>query len=122
MSQLTAINVVANIICMGSMLHLIVRVFGNPRSPVYANKWGAYACKLAASVTFCGAVANVATLSTPTWSEALLNIGVSLNFLWISYFMQTLNRKPAIRKTVRKLIYAKPRQEKLDPIRNKKAR
>jgi len=122
MNPLTAINVVANIACMGSMLHLIVRVFGNPRSPVYANKWGAYACKAAASVTFCGAVANVATLSTPTWSEVLLNIGVSLNFLWISYFMQTLNHKTPTKKPVRKSIYAKQRQEKLDSLRDKKTR
>lgn len=122
MSQLTAINVVANIICIISMLHLIVRVFGNPNSPVYNNKWGAYACKAAASVTFCGAAANLWTLSTPTWTEVLLNAGVSLNFLWISYFMQTLNAKPAPRNTVKRSIYAKPRQEKLDPLRNKKAR
>jgi len=120
MNQITAINVVANIACMGSMLHLISKVFGNPRSPVYANKWGAYACKAAASVTFCGAVANVATLSTPTWTEVLLNVGVSLNFLWISYFMQTLNHRPSPIKPVRKSIYAKQRQKKLDPLRNQK--
>lgn len=122
MNPITVINAIANVVCLLSMLHLIVRVFGNPKSPVYKNHWGAYACKVAASITFCGAVANVATLSTPTWTEVLLNVGVSLNFLWISYFIQTLSVKPERRKPVRRLINAKPRQEKLDVVRNKKAR
>jgi hypothetical protein len=43
-------------------------------------------CKAATTLTVCGALWNLLTFSTPPYSELLLNIGIALNFLWISFF------------------------------------
>lgn len=100
MNPLTLLNVTANIVLSVSALHLILKVFGHPNSPVYARPVVAFFCKAAATLTFCGAVANVWTLSTPSWTEVLLNVGVSCNWAWISAFIQTTHS--AERKVVTK--------------------
>lgn len=38
-------------------------------------------------ITICGAAANIITLSTPTWSEVVLNLGASGNWLFLSFYM-----------------------------------
>jgi len=38
-------------------------------------------------ITICGAAANIITLSTPSWSEILLNLGASLNWLFLSFYL-----------------------------------
>jgi hypothetical protein len=86
MTAATAINAVANGILAVSALHLVFRVFGHPESAIWQKPWAALLCKTATTVTVCGALWNLLTLSSPAASEVMLNIGISLNFLWISFF------------------------------------
>jgi hypothetical protein len=86
MTLATAINAVANGILAVSALHLVVRVFGHPESAIWRRPWAAVLCKTATTITVCGALWNLLTLSSPASSEVMLNIGISLNFLWISFF------------------------------------
>ena len=92
MNPLTILNVAANVVLSVSALHLILKVFGHPNSPVYARPYVALFCKAAATLTFIGAVANVWTLSTPGWTEIVLNVGVSCNWAWISAFINTTDK------------------------------
>ena len=104
MNPLTILNVAANVVLSVSALHLILKVFGHPNSPVYARPYVALFCKAAATLTFVGAVANVWTLSTPGWTEIVLNIGVSCNWVWISAFIETTHKtekKVAAKPTAR---------------------
>jgi len=43
--------------------------------------------KAVMAVTICGAAANIITLSTPSWSEILLNLGASGNWLFLSFYL-----------------------------------
>jgi hypothetical protein len=86
MTLATAINAVANGILAVSALHLVFRVFGHSESAIWNKPWAAVLCKAATTVTVCGALWNLLTLSSPASSEVMLNIGISLNFLWISFF------------------------------------
>ena len=92
-NPLTVVNVLANCLIVVSMTHLVLRVFGRPDSSIYRNKFAAIVCKVAACVTICGAVSNILTLSTPTWTEVLLNFGVSLNFLWLNHYASSSDSK-----------------------------
>ena len=83
---LTGVNVVANVLLSISLIHLIMKVFGNENSKIHDYPLAAQLCKLASTVTFCGAVANILTFSTPNWTEVMLNVGVSCNFLWLSFY------------------------------------
>jgi hypothetical protein len=82
----TAINATANGILAVSALHLVFRVFGHPESAIWRKPWAAMLCKGATTVTVCGALWNLLTLSSPAASEVLLNIGIAANFVWISFF------------------------------------
>ena len=93
MTAATLINVTANAVLAVSALHLVFRVFGHPDSAIWRKPWAAVLCKVATTVTVCGALWNVLTLSTPAPSETCLNIGVSLNFIWISYYLK--NDRPS---------------------------
>jgi hypothetical protein len=86
MTLATAINAVANGILAVSALHLVFRVFGHSESAIWRRPWAAVLCKTATTITVCGALWNLLTLSSPAASEVMLNIGISLNFLWISFF------------------------------------
>jgi hypothetical protein len=86
MTLATAINAVANGILAVSALHLVFRVFGHSESAIWRRPWAAVLCKTATTITVCGALWNLLTLSSPASSEVMLNIGISLNFLWISFF------------------------------------
>jgi hypothetical protein len=86
MTPATVINATANAILAVSALHLVFRVFGHPESAIWRKPWAAVLCKTATTITVCGAIWNLLTLSSPAASEVMLNIGISLNFLWISYF------------------------------------
>ena len=92
MSLQTILNATANGVLAVSALHLVLRVFGHPESEIWKKPWAAVLCKVATTVTVCGALWNLLTLSTPAPSETLLNIGVSLNFLWISFFYDRIAR------------------------------
>lgn len=86
MTAATLINATANGILAVSALHLVFRVFGHPESAIWQKPWAALLCKTATTVTVCGALWNLLTLSSPAASEVMLNIGISLNFVWISFF------------------------------------
>ena len=88
----TAINATANGILAVSALHLVFRVFGHPESAIWSKPWAAVLCKAATTVTVCGALWNLLTLSSPAASEVVLNIGIALNFLWISFFYDRATR------------------------------
>lgn len=98
---ITLLNGLANSVLVLSALHLLIRVFGHPDSVIWRKPWAAVLCKLATSVTVCGAVANVLTFSTPPWTELILNIGVSLNFIWLSFYHEyDPKSRPVKRKAV----------------------
>lgn len=82
----TIINAVANSTLAFSALGLIIHILGDPDNSVWDNKIKAYLAKVGLSVTVCGAVANVVTLSTPPVSEVVLNCGLSITFFWLSWW------------------------------------
>ena len=86
MNQFTTINAVANGVLTVSALHLVFRVFGHPESAIWKRPFAAVLCKAATTVTVCGALWNLLTLSSPAPSEVLLNIGIAANFVWISFY------------------------------------
>ena len=92
MTAATLINATANGILAVSALHLVFRVFGHPDSAIWRKPWAAVLCKVATTVTVCGALWNLLTLSSPAASEVMLNIGISLNFVWISFFYDRTSR------------------------------
>jgi predicted deacetylase len=82
----TVINAVANSTLAFSALGLLIHIFGDPDNSVWDNKIKAYLAKTGLSVTICGAIANVFTLSTPPVSEVVLNCGISITFFWLSWW------------------------------------
>jgi hypothetical protein len=88
MTAATLINATANGILAVSALHLVFRVFGHPESAIWNKPWAAVLCKAATTVTVCGALWNLLTLSSPAASEVMLNIGIAGNFVWLSFYQQ----------------------------------
>lgn len=84
--SIVVLNVIVNLILSASVFHLFLKVFWNPESKIHDYKVAAFLCKFACSVTLCGTISNIITLSTPSWTEMLLNVGVSFNFLWLSFY------------------------------------
>ena len=94
MNLLTIINVAANAVVAGAVFALALRVFGRADHPIHAHKPALLARKFVSSIVICGAVLNIITLSTPSWTEVLLNIGFSANYLWsIFYDIRTSSPK-----------------------------
>ena len=109
MTTETIINAVANSTLAFSALGLLIHIFGDPDNSVWDNKIKAYSAKVGLSVTVCGAIANVMTLSTPPVSEVVLNCGISITFFWLSWWqwemfkeMQAHHKELKAKKTVRK--------------------
>jgi protein-S-isoprenylcysteine O-methyltransferase Ste14 len=110
MTTETIINAIANSTLAFSALGLLIHIFGDPDNSVWNNRVKAYLAKVGLSVTICGAIANVMTLSSPPHSEVVLNCGLSITFFWLSWWqwemfkeMQTKSKKPrAVRKKVGK--------------------
>ena len=100
MTAISAVNAIANGVLAVSALHLVFRVFGHPESAIWQKPWAAVLCKAATTVTVCGALWNLLTLSSPAASEVMLNIGIAGNFVWISLYhhdspTRTNNSRPA---------------------------
>jgi len=94
MNPLTLVNAAANVIVAAAVMDLALRVFGRPDHPIHAHPVALNTRKFVSSVVICGAVLNIVTLSTPSWTEVLLNVGFSLNYLWSSYYdRRTTNPK-----------------------------
>jgi hypothetical protein len=88
MTLSTAINATVNGILAVSALHLVFRVFGHSESAIWRRPLAAVLCKAATTVTVCGALWNLLTLSSPAASEVMLNIGIAGNFVWLSFYQQ----------------------------------
>lgn len=102
MKALTIINLVSNLIIFTSVFMFIISVFGRANHPIWETKWKAYLAKVGLCVSGCGALLNVVNLSTPAATEIVLNVGLSLNFLWISAWQlhetKKNQRKPKTRQ------------------------
>ena len=83
----TLLNLAANSLLICSSVHLLFRIFGKQDSRVWKHPIKAMLYKAVMAVTICGAAANIITLSTPSWSEILLNLGASGNWLFLSFYL-----------------------------------
>lgn len=94
-SPLVLANAFANSVLAISAIHLWLKIFGREDSPIYKHPYAAHICKLATTVTICGAVANVFAHQEPPVTEFILNLGVSANYVWLSWFSGiTVDVKP----------------------------
>lgn len=105
----TIINVISNCTIAFSAGALLIHIFGDPDNSIWDDQIKAWLAKFGLSVTTCGAVSNVLTLSTPNHTEILLNVGMSLTFFWLSWWqweqfkeMKEAAKKRSARKIVRK--------------------
>jgi len=67
----------------------ILSVFGRSDHQIWKYKQRAYLAKIGLGISGCGALLNILTLSTPAPTEIVLNIGLSLNFCWLSLWQYT---------------------------------
>ena len=86
MNPYTIVNAVANCTTAISAIGLLVHIFGDPTNSIWDNKIKAWLAKVGLTTATCGAVSNVLTLSTPVYTEILLNVGMSLTFFWLSWW------------------------------------
>lgn len=95
LSLLVLANAFANSVLAVSAIHLWLKVFGHEESAIYRHPYAAMLCKLATTVTICGSVANIFAHQEPPITEFILNIGVSANYVWLSWFSGiTVDVKP----------------------------
>jgi len=92
MNTLTAINAISNLIIFASTFMFIISVFGDADHPIWDAKWKAYLAKGGLCISGCGAFLNLLTLSTPNITEIVLNIGLSLNFCWLSVWQYSMTK------------------------------
>jgi hypothetical protein len=98
MNPITIVNAVANVVIVATVVDMAIRVFGHREHRIHQHRELFWIRKAISSVVICGAVLNVATLSTPTWTETLLNVGFALNYCFSSFydrFTRTPNPKNA---------------------------
>lgn len=86
MNPLTALNAAANGIVVIAVADMALRVFGNPEHRIHAHPELLYLRKFVSSLVICGAVLNITTLSTPSWTEIVLNYGFAANYLFSCYY------------------------------------
>jgi hypothetical protein len=65
---------------------MAIRVFGNRKHRIHDHPELFWARKAISSLVICGAVLNIATLSTPSWTECLLNYAFALNYCFSSFY------------------------------------
>lgn len=93
MSILTFINLISNAIIGTSIMLFIISVFGRADHPIWENKYRAYLAKVGLGISGCGALLNILSLSTPNITEIVLNIGLSLNFCWLSWWQYAESKR-----------------------------
>jgi len=84
---LIIINLICNIVLCAAGTLFFLALFAHKSSIVH--KWKAlhhWTLKTGLSAFIAGSLFNVLTLSSPPWSEVVLNIGLALIFTWASYF------------------------------------
>jgi hypothetical protein len=120
MSILTLINLTSNIIICTSTMLFIISVFGRADHPIWEHKYRAYLAKIGLGISGCGALLNILNLSTPNITEIVLNVGLSLNFCWLSWwqFSESKKTKTSPKPTIKKV--AKPQKTKTPKIKEVK--
>jgi hypothetical protein len=93
MNPLTLINAGANLAVAVAVLDVSFRVMGRPSHPIHRHKVALLIRKLVSSVVICGAALNLLTLSTPSWTEVVLNVGFSASYIWSSYYDRLTHTK-----------------------------
>jgi hypothetical protein len=91
MNPLTIANAVANGIVAIAVVDMAIRVFGNPKHRIHSHPELFYIRKFISSLVISGAVLNVVTLSTPSWTECLLNAAFAANYCFSSYYDRFTN-------------------------------
>jgi hypothetical protein len=86
MNPLTVANAIANTIVAGAVMDMAIRVFGDKSHRIHQHPELFYIRKFISSIVICGAVLNIITLSTPNWTEVILNYGFAANYLFSSYY------------------------------------
>jgi len=100
----TIVNAAANSALVVSALGLLIHIFGDPDNSIWDNKIKAYLAKAGLSITICGAVTNVITLSTPPVSEVVLNCGISVTFFWLSWWQYELFKEAQKKHNSRRIV------------------
>ena len=103
----TLVNLVSNVFISFSAFTLLINIFGDPDNKVWNEPVKAWIAKLGLTMTTCGALWNIYTLSTPTRSEVLLNMGIACRFFLLSWwqweqFKASKKARLARRKPARK--------------------
>lgn len=83
----TIINLIANSLITIGMTFFIIAVFGRRSKVIESmNFIERLFLKTALCASAAGALLNVLTLSTPSMSESLLNVGMGILFTWAAWF------------------------------------
>ena len=86
MSIYTVINLISNLFISFSAFTLLINIFGDPSNKVWNEPIKAWVAKLGLTMTTCGALWNVYSLSTPPRSEVLLNVGIACSLFLLSWW------------------------------------
>lgn len=86
MNPLTIANAVANVIVVFAVAGMAIRVFGDPKHNIHQHPELFWIRKFISSLVICGGVLNLFTLSTPNWTEVVLNYGFAGNYLFSLYY------------------------------------
>ena len=92
MNSLTIANAVANVIVVLSVAGMAIRVFGDAKHNIHQHPELFWIRKFISSLVICGAVLNLFTLSTPSWTEVVLNYGFAANYLFSLYYHDRTSR------------------------------
>ena len=117
----TPVNLISNCTIAFSSAALLIHIFGDPDNSIWNNNVKAYLAKFGLSVTTCGAILNVLSLSTPNRTEIILNVGMSLTFFWLSWWQweQFHQMKEASKQTKIKVPRKKQGQKVVKSVNKK---
>jgi len=99
MNPLTLANAVANVIVVFAVAGMAIRVFGDAKHNIHQHPELFWIRKFISSLVICGAVLNLFTLSTPNWTEVVLNYGFASNYLFSLYYHDRTSRPSNPRTT-----------------------
>lgn len=99
MNPLTLANAVANVIVVFAVAGMAIRVFGDAKHNIHQHPELFWIRKFISSLVICGAVLNLFTLSTPNWTEVVLNYGFAGNYLFSLYYHDRTSRPSNSRTT-----------------------
>ena len=86
MEILMLINAFANVVITLAMTAFIIFVFGRFSMLDKLPKYQILTIRIGLCMTAAGSLFNFLTLSTPPFSEVLLNLGLAVVFLWAAIF------------------------------------